>query len=392
MKYLTPLIALSIALCTWSCTSGDTADSHDHEAEDPHAQHDHDHGAAHVHGEAEEAGGTDEIVLEPEVAARMGVTTVTLAPGEFSQIVKVAGQVMPAATDDGVAVAPTAGIVTLSADMNPGRNVGAGSVIARVSAKNISGGDTNEAARVAIDAARRELERARPLVEEGLITRREFNEIQSRYDAAVAAYSPKGASGTVTSPLAGVVTALLVRQGEYVEAGQPIARIAKNSRLTLRADLPQRYYNFLPTIVSANFRADHSTETVELSHFNPQLSTGSAASASGGYLPVYFTFNNPGGVMPGSYVEVWLIGQSRPGVLSVPLTALTEQQGETYVYVQLDEECYERRLVKTGASDGVAVEVLSGLSAGDKVVTQGATVIRLAENSGNIPEGHSHNH
>jgi multidrug efflux pump subunit AcrA (membrane-fusion protein) len=61
------------------------------------------------------------------------------------------------------------------------------------------------------------------------------------------------------------------------------------------------------------------------------------------------------------------------------------------VYVQLDDECYERREVKLGADNGREVELLSGVHAGERVVMQGACQVRLASASKAIP-GHSHEH
>ena len=60
--------------------------------------------------------------------------------------------------------------------------------------------------------------------------------------------------------------------------------------------------------------------------------------------------------------------------------------------VKLDEECYEKRLVTIGNSNGDEIEILSGLTRKDEVVTKGAIIVKLAESSGAVPEGHSHNH
>ena len=48
--------------------------------------------------------------------------------------------------------------------------------------------------------------------------------------------------------------------------------------------------------------------------------------------------------------------------------------------------------MELGATDGARREILSGIKNGDKVVTAGTTYVRLAESSGAVPEGHSHNH
>ena len=95
--------------------------------------------------------------------------------------------------------------------------------------------------------------------------------------------------------------------------------------------------------------------------------------------------------MPGSFVETYLLTSPRQGVVSVPVSALTDEQGVNYVYVQTDATCYEKREVHIGETDGERVEIKHGLKGGEKVVTKGAMQVRLASASTAIP-AHSHNH
>ena len=96
--------------------------------------------------------------------------------------------------------------------------------------------------------------------------------------------------------------------------------------------------------------------------------------------------------MAGSYAEVYLLGNTRRNVISVPSAALTEEQGIFYVYLQHSGHSYLKQEVTCGASDGTRVEITSGLKAGDKVVTHGVTQVKLAASAGTIPEGHGHSH
>ena len=86
-----------------------------------------------------------------------------------------------------------------------------------------------------------------------------------------------------------------------------------------------------------------------------------------------------------------MLGAPRPNTLAVPRKAVVEEQGLFFVFVQLDEECYRKQEGKIGAQDGLRVEVLSGLKAGDQVVVEGAFQVKLAGASSAIP-AHSHNH
>ncbi len=358
-----------------------------------HANHNHDHDKDEAQKEEGHHHDSDEIVLEPEDAERFGVKTAIVTPSRFNEIVTVSGQIVSSPEDRAVVAAPASGIVRLVAGVTEGMNVSAGATIATVSSRGVTGGDPNESARIAMEAAKRELDRLTPLLADGIVTRREYNAAQQAYDAASAAYSGNAASGRATSPITGTVTQVMVKEGEYVETGTPIATVSKNTRLTLRADLPERYMTFVNTITSANFRPAYSDSTFTLADMGGRLvSPANAAGELKGYIPVYFTFDNNGTVTPGASAEVYLIGRSRNDALTVPVAAVTEAQGTHYVYVKKSDHGYEKRPVKLGNNDGKSVEILSGLNAGEEAVTENVTFVRLAESSGVVPEGHSHNH
>ena len=77
--------------------------------------------------------------------------------------------------------------------------------------------------------------------------------------------------------------------------------------------------------------------------------------------------------------------------LVIPISALIEEQGIFYVYVQTGGESFEKRSIELGAKDGVRVQVLNGIIEGDRVVTKGAFQIKLSSAAGTIPaHGHTH--
>ena len=68
-----------------------------------------------------------------------------------------------------------------------------------------------------------------------------------------------------------------------------------------------------------------------------------------------------------------------------------EDQGNHYVYVQTAGERFEKRNVELGASDGLHMQLLSGVKPGERVVTKGAYQIKLSSASGEVPS-HGHEH
>lgn len=332
--------------------------------------------------------------LSPDDATRFGVEVEQIVPTSFRDAIRVSGEILPSSSDAATASAPTSGVFSLSSGITRGATVKAGQTIGRISAKGMTGGDPNAAAKVAIDNAKRELDRLKPLLDDGLVTRKEYNDALAAYNSALAAYSPSAAHGSVTAPRSGVITDIVANDGQYLEAGAPVALISGTGTVTLRALLPARNSSFLPFISGAIITPHGASETpVDVSDYNGKLlSVASNSAETPGYIPVYFTLSSAAPVVAGSAAEVYLKGAERSGVLSVPVSSLTEQLGENFVYLKLDSEDYEKRPVTIGRSDGKRTEILKGISEGDSVVTAGLSFVRLAEQSTVVPEGHSHNH
>ena len=345
---------------------------HDHEGEDHNHEGDEHNHDGHSHDEQTAAGHSDEIILPTAKAQAAGVKSNVVEPGIFHQVIKTSGQVMAAQGDESVAVATVAGVVSFRGKVIEGMSVSKGTPLVTLSSKNMADGDPVERARIAYEVSKKEYERMKALV---------GNKIGS-------------ASGqAVISPISGYVKSLLVKEGDYVAVGQPLVSITQNRKLFLRADVSEKYYQYLRTIGSANFCTPYNNKVYTLKDLDGRLlSYGKASGGDGGYyVPVTFEFDNKGDIIPGSFVEIFLLSSPIENVISLPHSALTEEQGSFFVYLQLDEEGYKKQLVTLGADNGESVQILSGVKAGDRVVTEGAYQVKLASATNAIPV-HSHEH
>ena len=390
-----------------SCNSksGDSHEGHNHETEEhnhdghDHEGHDHEHeGHNHEHEEQENhAGGSDEIILPPAKAQAAGVAVSTVEPGSFHQVIKTSGQVMAAQGDESVAVATVAGVVSFKVKVIEGMSVSKGTPLVVLSSKNMADGDPVQKARIAYEVSKKEYERMKALVGNKIVSEKEFAQAEQIYENARISYEAvaknHSASGqAVVSPISGYVKNLLVKEGDYVSVGQPLVSVTQNRKLFLRADVSEKYYPYLNSIGSANFCTPYNNKVYTLKELGGRmLSYGKASGENGYYVPVTFEFDNKGDVIPGSFVEVFLLSSPMENVLSLPHSALTEEQGSFFVYLQLDEEGYKKQLVTLGADNGESVQILSGIKAGDRVVTQGAYQVKLASATNAIP-AHSHEH
>lgn len=410
-KIYLPLAFASVLLISLSaCGSGTSHDKHEHAHEhaenEAHAhEHEdaHDHEAevdgAHVHDEhAEgEAAHGDEIILTPEKAKAAGVVVKDIQPGTFRQVIRTSGEVLAAQGDEATVVATTAGIVSFPTPMVEGKSVGKGSNLMVVSARNLAEGEPAERARIAYEAAKDEYDRAQKLVDSGIVSKKEFATIKETYENARLGYealvSQAGKTGQrILAPISGYVKTCLVKEGDYVTVGQPLMTLTQNRRLFLRAEVSERYYKYLSGVVSANFKTPYDDRVYALDELHGRvLSYGKSTDDSLFYLPITFEFDNRVDVVPGSYVEIYLLSGEMKDVMVLPKTAITEEQGVNFVYLQVDAEGYKKQEVKLGADNGREVQVLSGVHAGDKVVVEGAYHVKLASASNAIP-AHTHEH
>lgn len=343
----------------------------------------------------------NEITYLKEQAWRTDFANLPVAQMPFYEVIKTTGQIMPSQGDEVAITAQASGIIHIGNGLLlAGKSVTKSQLLFSISGGGLAEDNLNarvEQARASYEKARLDYERAQELVKDQIIPRKEFLDIQLRYENAKTQFNTlsrnyhSGAS-QITSPIKGFIKNVFVIQGQYVAAGQPIASIAQNQKLLLKAEVPQQYFPKLNTIFSANFRTSYDDHIYRIEELNGKLvSYGKNASENTFFAPVYFEIDNKGELIPGSYTEVFLKANALAHALVIPTSALMEEQGSYYVYVQTAGESFEKREVKLGASDGQKVQVLSGIREGERIVTKGAYQIKLASLSGALP-AHGHEH
>lgn len=371
-------------------------------AHDP--DHDH-HGHSHNHShEAEEHEAAAEepgiIVLDDAQAAALGLTFEQAAAGPFASVIRTGGSIEAAPGDRSTVTATVSGIVSFGGrPLTEGTPVVQGSTLLVLGSSGFAEGNYPQQladARAELEKAEADYARAEALSGSRVVSGAELDAARLAVDVArrrVALLSENATRGgkKIIVPMEGYVTSLSVNEGDYVTAGQPLATISANRNLVLRADLPQRYWSETEGIRTANFTTPYDGRTYDLTELNGRrIGLGRSAAEGEPTLPVRFEFENRNRLMAGTAVEIFLKGAVREDALTVPLTALTEEQGVHYLYLRLSPGHYRKVPVRLGLSDGARTEVLSGLSPGDSIVASGAYFVRLAGLSSAIPHGHTH--
>ncbi len=327
----------------------------------------------------------------------------TIRPQQFYHILKTSGQILSAPGDDAIVAATISGIVRISAsELIEGNSVKQGQPLFSISGSNLTENNHSlriKEARIVMETAKSGFDRAELLIKDKIITQNDYLTAKSEYEQALLNYRNltegiSSAGKTISSPMNGYLKNLMVQSGQYVETGQAMATVTQNKKLILRADVSQRYLPAIRSIRTASFSTPYDNTTYDLEDIGGKLiSYGRNTDGNTFYTPVTFEFDNIGDIIEGSFVEVYLKSQVIPDALVLPKTALIEEQGHFFVFVQQNghEDEYIKTEVSLGSSDGTNYHILAGLASGQKVVIKGAFAVKLASLSGTMPE-HSHDH
>jgi len=320
----------------------------------------------------------------------------------FGQVIRTTAQIQSAQGDEALVTSKTSGVISLHANgLTEGINVSNGQALLTIKGSGLA--ENNSAVRFAeaqnnFEKTSADYERARLLADDKIVSEKQLLEAKNLYENARSVYENlkqnfSAAGQTVFSPMSGFVKQLFVRNGQYVEAGQPLTVISQNKSLLLRAEVQQKYARDLMSITTANIRTTEDNKTYTLEELNGKvLSVGKTTTTDNFLIPVTLQINNVGSFVPGGFVELYLKTVSNSKAQTIPVSAVIEEQGIFFVFVQVTPELFEKREIKTGATDGINIEVISGLTDGERIVFKGAVLIKLSQATGTLDAHSGHVH
>lgn len=324
----------------------------------------------------------------------VAVTTAPVAFGAFQNVVEVVGTLAPKFSADVKSEVTATVIDVYVTEWVPVRK---GDRLARFDTSEIEAtiaalraGEAQ--ARVGESRARREYERAQQLKEFGLITPQAFDDAKSAVEAAEAATAAaqaqirtaqaRLAKSMLFAPIDGIVAFRGVNVGDRVEnmgGDSPLFRIVDNRVLDLTVSVPSTRLADVKVGQAIEFAADAlpgRAFTGKVMFINPELDAASRSARV-----VAEVVNRDGALKGGMFAKGRVVIANRDGVLQVPREALLNwslEQGTADVFV-VKGDSVERRPVTTGASADGIIEVLTGVQAGDQVVTRGGFNIRAGD-------------
>ena len=357
---------------------------------------------AHSKAAESAAKSSNGVAFPKEQSWNVDFTTEEVISGPFGEVIRTMAQVEPSMGDERVVVAKTSGTVRFaSSDMTEGKAVGSGQALFCIDSEGLADNNMSvryNEAKSAYDFAKGEYERKKALADDKLVTQGDLRKAKADYEAAEAAYGNlrrnfSAGRHSAGSPISGFIKKVYVRNGEYVEAGAPVMEVAQNRDLYVTAELQPRKFHSLKNIVSTNLKIPGNDRVYSLKDLNGSLvSYGKSIDVDNPLIPVVFKVSNTVDLLPGSFVEMFITTGSGEKVLTVPRESIVEEMGNYFVFVQLTPEFFEKRAVKTGQSNGLRTEILSGVKEGERIVGRGAVLVKLAQASGKLDAHAGHVH
>ena len=379
-----------------------THEHHSHEGHS-HAEHAHTHSHSHAphpgHGEAVE-GKSGDISFSKEQSWKIDFATDIAKKSTFDGVVKVAAKINAIPDNFTTIVATTSGKVQFAGNIVEGKEIMTEEPLFYLEGSDVT---DNDAAVKYAEAesehtvAKNNYERKKLLFTDRIVSEREYQEAEAAYNSAKARYESMQRSfgeGKVClrSPFKGYVASLLVANGDYVEPGTPVARIERKGKVNITAELPIRYSKQLHNIKNVNIETGEGKVYSFADVNGKTLAVGHSANGCN-MLPVTLTTDALQDVVPGSIVTMYLASenQERENVV-IPRSAIVEEMGNYFVFVQNTPVSFEKRNVSIGTTDGVSVKVYSGIHVGERIVTKGATVLKLAQGAAALDPHAGHVH
>lgn len=236
----------------------------------------------------------------------------------------------------------------------------------------------------------------------------EYEYEQDKFDLAAqrAAYEAANIQLSYTrivAPVDGVIAERDIKIGNLVQANQNLFRIVGMNPLQAVLNVPERQLGILKAGQAVQLEAD----ALPGKKFEGSiLRIAPVVDPASGTFRVTCQFRDASAVLrPGMFARIAIVYDQRPDALTVPRSALVEEDGQTSVFVVEKESIAtasatatkgvlgntkvksglatnseglvaHRQLVKTGYSDGDRVEIISGLNAGARVITVGRNAVR----------------
>ena len=169
-------------------------------------------------------------------------------------------------------------------------------------------------------------------------------------------------NATVTAPVSGQVLSVSVQENNYATPSSVAVVLGSTDAMKVTFGLPANYYGQVALGDSAMVEANGKTMNATVTEIAPMVSTQT------GTFNVTAEFAAQDGLLVGAMAKVTLVTQHAENVLTLPVDCIRFEENKPYVY--LEQDGFARKVfIEVGMTDETCYEVVSGLTAADKVIS-----------------------
>jgi Cu(I)/Ag(I) efflux system membrane fusion protein len=186
------------------------------------------------------------------------------------------------------------------------------------------------------------------------------------------------------APVAGVVTEKAAAVGELVEKGRAIYEISDPSRLWLIGEVKEKDV----ALVHAGQKVEYTVPAYPGKVFGGKVArVGTAVEAESRTFEIRVEVDNRDGrLKPGMFADIGIVTQVVSNALLIDDAALQTDGEDQVAFVALDANRFEKRKVDVGLEEDGKVQVLGGIKAGERVVTEGSFTLKSELLKGELGE------
>lgn len=313
--------------------------------------------------------------LDKSKAVEALVSVTSVKDTVFSHFLEVQGNVD---TKENLIIYPQYSGTLVSLNVVAGQRVSKGQVIGRID----DGGLGQQVAQLEtqLALAKTTFERQKRLWDQKIGSEIQYLQAQTNMvsqQKAVAQSKAQLAKTVITAPIAGVVDEIITERGTVVSPGEGIVRIVNLSNMYVSTSVPESYIGKLKvgTAVDVELGSLGKTYVGKIRQVANNINPNNRTFAIEVSVP-----NTDNLLRPNQVAKLKIVDYTSKNALVVPTGVIQEDAAnKTFVYVaeQIKGKTgvAKKTFVKTGQSAHNATEILSGLKAGDIVVTEGANTV-----------------
>ena len=176
----------------------------------------------------------------------------------------------------------------------------------------------------------------------------------------------QAAGASLKSNLTGVVLEVKANAGDTVKAGELLFTVADTRRMRIEANVDETTAARVQVGQAVVLQIGQSTYPAEVSQVSPQAVTGQNGSS----VPIRVRFSGPPPrLRPNISATLEITVGLKKEVLTLPRAPFLSSGGERLIYVLVSPDRAERREIRFGATSAERIEVIEGLSEGERVLT-----------------------